>query len=286
MTISSPFAEQGNRVLIAVATCIRPGAISYLYPTLQSLVWDGAMHDYIFEHKLGPKDPRVVGWFAMHDGPLPEDYSSFKPAAIRLEDPEKRRGDIFFPVDTWQNEPNMGARENLWRIFKRATMFMGWDRLLFFEDDIKFLGKNSLLRMLTCPFLPNEGLITFHDIKELLVDSPYGLYHQKVAGRENRGLWGLQAAAFPRRVVEHLAGQAYRAPWPHESRSASDRVVEYFLERSPWSYQSVHCPSLVRHIGEVSAACIGEPLWTRQSKREAAEDFDAGLLVGKPETRF
>lgn len=181
---------------------------------------------------------------------------------------------------------NLGDRTNFWRALRYALNFT-WDRILYFEDDIRFVGKRALLRMLTCPILPDEGLVTFHDMKELSHESPYGLYHHPIIGRDGRGLWGLQAAVFPREVVEYLAALDFMGTRADNPRRQCDRVVEDFLKASRWPFMGIHCPSLVRHVGEVSAATPGKPLTPyRQSKREAPADFDAGLLVGATETRF
>lgn len=268
-----------DRVLIAISTCTRPGGVSYLKDTLDSMTWEGGLYDLVVS--MDKSLPEVSSRLVFHDGPLGVtgnvDYVfSSRGKVVRS---------IYFTA--MGAESSGGARVNLWRVLRHCSEMDGWDRLLFFEDDIKFLGVHSLLRMMTCPFQEDDGLITFHDMKELLPGSQEGLHRRPITGRDWNGLWGLQAVAFPRKVVEYLAARDFKIPWPDYPRSQSDRVVDYFLKGSPWPYMAVHCPSLVRHVGEVSAANGGETLTqARRSKYEAADDYDAGLLVGRPERRF
>lgn len=265
-----------TKAFVAISTCTRPKGASYLKDTLRSIVSEGG----ICSLTAGGETP-IIGWFIMHDGPLPAEIDD---SSIRLTGEENS---IEFPIIASNDRKRQGDLCNFWRVMEFALHFPDWNRLLFFEDDIRFLGKNSLLRMLTCPFLPDEGLIAFHDMKELRRDSPRGLHHLPVTGREGNGLWGLQAAAFPRVVIEYLATRSKETFAPKTSDLyRSDRQVEAFLLKSPWPFMSVHCPSLVRHVGDVSAAMPGETLKTRRSQREADRDFDAGLLVGKEEKRF
>lgn len=244
---------------------------------LKSLVWKGGLYDL-------RRDERVVRFFAMHDGRLPggREYFADNIRFVRVRDESERWLD--FPV--YESETSLGARTNLWRIFQKSLTFSHWDRLLVFEDDVSFLGTGSLLRMMTCPFLDDDGLITFHDMKELKPDSAYGLHRRHVIGADLNGFWGLQAVAFPRVVVEYLAWLNFKLPWWGNPRSEADRVVEFYLKNSRWPYTAVHCPPLVRHEGEVSAAIPGEALAARQAKVETPDDFDAGALVGRPEMRF
>lgn len=268
-----------HRVLIAISTCTRPGGVSYLRDTLDSMTWDGGLYDLVMSKEEG--SPQVLSRLVFNDGPLGVvgeiDY------VFSMKGGEARS--LYFTV--LGADTNGGARVNLWRAFRYCSEMPDWDRLLFFEDDIHFLGRNSLLRMMTCPFLEDDGLITFHDMKELLPGSQEGLHRRPVTGRDWNGLWGLQAVAFPRKVVDYLASRDFKIPWPDYPRSQSDRAVDYFLKGSAWPYMAVHCPSLVRHVGEVSAANGGESLTVaRRSKHEASADYDAGLLVGQPEKRF
>jgi hypothetical protein len=271
--------------LIAVSTCIRP--VPYLPDTLHSMAWEGGLADLV-----SGIDKPFEAWFALNDGPMPDSPGigdhAIRGDQIKLTSPDQK-SNLFFPVVSYNDEPRLGNRGNLWRIFRHVLRFPKWTRLLFFEDDIRFLGKNSLQRMLTCPLLPDEAFVTFHDMKELNPHSPCGLHHMKVSGRDNVGLWGLQAVAFPRAVVEFLAPQTFEDIFIHDRRelkACADRAVEHFLLQSPWPYMSVHCPSLVKHTGAVSAANPGEALDNRSPCRQASADFDAGLLSLAPEVRF
>lgn len=258
--------------MIAFSTCSkRIGGVDYFRSTVKSMIADGGFFN------VPPEN--IAGCFAIHDGPLPRRMVNH----ISEMDLETGR---WFTCIIEGADKNVGDRQNLWRVFRRALRDKTWDRLIYFEDDIRFLGKNALLRMLTIPILEDEGFASFHDMKELTEDSPFGLYHYSVSGWAGTGLWGLQAMVFPRHVVEYLAGKDCLVPFAHDPRKKCDRVVEHYLLESPWPFQSVHSPSLVQHVGFVSAATPGIAMTHRQTKREAPPDFDAALLIGAEEKRF
>lgn len=277
-----------SRVLIAVSTCERPTTSNiYLWKTLRSLAVSGLTEisatkvvfsdGPICSTKSPPDDFLIVGDInssqiteKLNLGPDPTDHSRDVTIEWELHDTSVRRG----------------ARENLWRALRLATANPGIDRLLFFEDDIKCLGKNALLRMISCPFHETDAFISFFDMKELPYGTSPGLHSIPITGVEGNGFWGLQAVAFPRRTFERLATRDPWAIYTDIPAGASDRVLETYVDETPWQRYSIHSPSLVAHVGHDSAVDPGQPLGGRFSKNPASDEHDGRSYFGRGENRY
>jgi hypothetical protein len=62
----------------------------------------------------------------------------------------------------------------------------------------------------------------------------------------------------------------------------SDRVLEEYVTYSPWPKFAVHVPSLVLHVGAVSAAQMGDGLHSGRTTRNwRGEAFDARQLFAE-----
>jgi hypothetical protein len=260
-----------ERVLIAVSTCNRPK--SYLAETLASFEPGIAQWmDLVNKGEVVPtwrQNTCLVSLrIAFFDGPAPE---------------------IYFPHG-WSGQPSRqsrGTRENLWEAFRTAVDHPSrCDRLLYFEDDVILQGPWALARMATCPILPHQAFLSFHDMKDLPENSPAGIYDLPLTGADGRGFWGLQAVAFPRRTFEYLAPKNPYSLRTKNPRAEGDRVVEEFLQQSPWPGYGLHCPSLVQHIGEVSVAHPDQPLASRATRNVAGMDFRCPQLGARKEERF
>lgn len=200
--------------VVIVSTCPRVGA-DYLPATLEALDQAGA-----------GELPRLV----LSDGP--REACSWP---IICRDPAAE-----------------STRANLWQAF-RAALELEAERLLYFEDDI-YPCRNAVARMAELAIPAAAAFVTFHDKKQILRRRAPGLHMVPAPDEDGAGFWGLQAVALPRRTLEYLATLDPMSIRTINTRRNGDRVLEDFVSRSRWPWIAYHSPSLVRHVGHVSAA--------------------------------
>ncbi len=203
-----------NSYIVVVSTCPRAGA-DYLPDTLAALDREGAA------------DLRKV---VLSDGTLATKCDW----PVRVREPAAR-----------------STRANLWDAFRLAVE-AGAERLLYFEDDI-VPCKNAIARMLAVECPERAALLSFHDKKRRLRRA-HGLHLAPARDIDRAGFWGLQAVSIPRRTLEYLVTKDPYSVWRFNVARHGDRAVEEFVVRSPWPRVAYHVPSLVRHVGVVSAA--------------------------------
>lgn len=169
-----------------------------------------------------------------------------------------------------------------------AAAILGADRLLYFEDDV-VPCRNAVTAMARWPIPPDCGFVAFTDIRGLgtgrpsLVRAPGGPWK-----KDGDGFWGSQAVAIPRASLDHIKSfpthqrdSWRRSLWPF--RNASDVQMGLLLASAsaPASLYGVVSPSLVNHIGDVSAVnpgwALGQPY--RSPANFAGEEFDALSLL-------
>lgn len=151
--------------------------------------------------------------------------------------------------------------------------------VLFFEDDV-LLCKGAVARMAAVPVPEDCGCVTFFDMKDVPQGTLPGLY--RYAPRDVRGweFWGCQSLLFPADMVDWLAGQAWSSVTARPVKMGSDVALGILVACHPRRNRiAVHIPSLVQHVGGVSACFPGLPLTERRTTRHfRGADFDAGSL--------
>lgn len=151
--------------------------------------------------------------------------------------------------------------------------------VLFFEDDV-LPCKGAVERMLVVPVPEDCGCITFFDMKDVPRGAPPGLY--RYAPRELPGwdFWGCQSLRLPVEMVHWLASQSWASVTARPVKMGSDLALGILVARHPGRNKiAVHIPSLVQHIGFVSACFPGIPLTERRSTRHfRGVGFDATSL--------
>ncbi len=132
------------------------------------------------------------------------------------------------------------------------------------------------------PIPDDAAFVTFFDGSVLPDGTAYGLHRVKCHGERGDGFWGAQAIVFPRRTVEYLAAFDLEKVAPGWSsgkfKHACDSLMGMALDYSPWPRYMVHVPSLVEHVGVVSAAGTDVLRPDRVARNFAGMDFDATTL--------
>lgn len=210
--------------LVSISTCVRPGGVSYLEPTAEALVREGA----------GECGVRAIFW----DGPVQR------------------------PTAGWDAIGHAGAPEgsrfNMWRVFRFALERQA-DRLVYCEDDI-VPSKNAIRKICSLEVPEWAAFIDFHDMKELRRAGEPGMHRVPAAGYDRRGYWGTQCMSFPRRTLEWLAQRDPATVARRALPNCADATLGWLLVSSPWPMYAAHLPCLVRHAGAVSAAHPGSTL--------------------------
>jgi hypothetical protein len=180
--------------LIVIATCARPGGVSYLDVTAEKLMSAGAdrcPHRVILVD--GPEYRTPAGW-------------------VRYNHP-KRQGDS----------------RTMWTAF-RIALESGAEQLLYCEDDI-IPCRNAVRRMLALSTPDRFAFVDFHDMRELVSGQPVGLWPLQPG--TFHAYRGNQCMLIPRRTLAWLValhdpsgdpfivgsdgvlgGCIVRSPWP------------------------------------------------------------------------
>lgn len=223
--------------LISVLTCpLRPW---YLEATLAGLDQAGATDHRRFVFSDGPP--------SCHFQALPRGWEYFS-----------------------NNDGPSGTPEAMWSVFAQA-LELGADRLLYCEDDI-IAAPAAVARALAVEIPAAVSYVSFYDSKEFMsrgLRMQPGLYQIPALGLDGRGFWGSLCFLLPRRTME-FALTRRPAEWrmPFEPRpggnGAADCLISWVAHKSPAPNSMVHLPSLVDHVGDISAAALVLP--RRRSK--------------------
>ena len=221
-------------VSIGILTCRRPSGAVYLFDTIAAIDREGAA------------DVETKAIFVDGDTGFAAEISPRVPPGWSV-------------VPLGRTEFSCGAAA-----YKEALAQLARARrdVLMFEDDVA-LCRRAIERMIATEVPPNDGLVSFFDMKEFPPGAAPGLFcirpstaerHavDKPAAAEYLGLWGSQCYRFPIDVVDWLMAQDWTAAklWPH----GQDLVVGNLVERHPSrSLVAFHVPCLVEHVGQVSA---------------------------------
>lgn len=155
-----------------------------------------------------------------------------------------------------------GPAMALGRVLQQARQY---DQILLFEDDL-VACKNAIPWMLKVGVPDDLFLVSFFDVDRCKTGTEPGLYRFP-----NRVFSSTLCVLLPKRSVEFLLSrdQFHR----HES---ADSLLSSEMGLSPWPYYGLHYPSLVEHVGAVSAK---DPLAKLVKGRVATHfvgvDFDA-----------
>jgi hypothetical protein len=242
---------------IAVVTCERRGGVSYLEGTLGCIDREGGVDI----------DERVV----LASG---------------------NRPDVLAPWTVYHNRQKDGSRFNMWRAFERAVI-EGWDRLLYFEDDIR-LAKNAVRAAAAIELPPDVAFLDLRDVSALrgpitgcrLRLAP-GLYKVPVAGAHGGWYSGTHALVIPRWTFKTLLEQGVPEWVPLEQhfeiegKNAADKALGRAIVQMGADYYGATVPSLVtEHIGEVSAVTTFSTMGTKPT-HQPPPGFDSMTLVGQ-----
>src|SRR5262249_23181846 len=125
---------------------------------------------------------------------------------------------------------------------------------------------------------PHAALLSFHDKKRRLRQSS-GIHMAPARDADRCGFWGLQAVVFPKCTLEYLVTKDPYSVWTFNKARHGDRVVEEFVLASSCPRIAYHVPSLVRHVGVVSAAYKERTRPGRHvPETYVGDDFDAMSL--------
>lgn len=168
-----------------------------------------------------------------------------------------------------------GSKYALWQAIIGAAAAKS-ERLLFFEDDV-LPSKNAVRRMLSHPIPKNAFLLSFFDLGEAfatVVDAttvmPNGLYEM-----DGSAFSSMCAVAIPRRSLRILA-RMEPPEFFYCTENQSDTALNVVMQMRKLTY-ALHHPSLVQHIGDVSAAG-GDTAAVRTSPSFIGADFDVDSL--------
>jgi len=232
---------------VVVLTC--PRSKAYLWDTLASLNRAGACEAFAPQHRWVLSDGDAI------DG--------------------QRVLDADWQLHRLGGDPRGNLRAFL-AVFAFALRDVTCDHLLFFEDDV-VACKGAIARMLQTGVPHDCAFTSFFDMKECPYGMPPQLHKVSTMGADGRGYWGSQAILWPRRTMEYLVA---RGPAMLEGGSAhsSDCLFGSHLLFSATPHYALHVPSLVEHVGDVSAIWTWMPKVNRKATSFLGEDFDASLL--------
>ena len=181
-------------------------------------------------------------------------------------------GDWSFPGKPgWEiqyNDGPLGHRKAFWRTLE-VVAGMDADNLLYVEDDVRAC-KNAFRHIARMNVPDDAALLSFHDMSICKEKAEYG--PRRIPLRWNgktKDFCGLQCALIPRRSIDFLLqhdpfGMSEEQYW--SPTSSADCVLGYILNKSSTKNYVLHVPSLVLHVGEVSAA-HNKPLKGRADTR-------------------
>ena len=226
--------------MIVVLTCQREGA-SYVEETL---------------NQIDASAPAGVTKIILSDGPPPPEADR-RPGWENVVSPRPIRQ----PQNKW----------SAWKAFELA--FEAKEDLCFFEDDL-LLAKNAAARI--CEFKVPDDLtfVTFF--------SPWLTKSQPL------GLWRIHGASyimaqslkFPLRTCERLLGMRQSDEWLEASGAEGfDGAVRWYCMKHHLLY-GIHNPSLVQHVGAVSAVGNGPLKGCRVAENFVGVETDA-LVFGR-----
>ena len=141
-----------------------------------------------------------------------------------------------------QEKPPEGTRMAIWKIMRWANIARA-PYLLYFEDDIR-LSAHAVTAMSRYPVPPDLGFLSFFSMDPRISSEP-GIHRTN-----NKEFWGTQALKIPYRSLTKFRDENTEPRNQH--RFSADIWLGMQLSAG------VVVPSLVRHIGEVSAVQTGQ----------------------------
>ncbi len=164
-----------------------------------------------------------------------------------------------------KNNQRTGQRLALWRAFMLAQE-RNADWAIICEDDLNVAPGAverivSIARSNCLGPASDEAFLTFYDRHAVPEGAAPGFHRRLCVESLENGKWFFGTLCFliHRKAIDYLLTQnPLKSFCFRDTYHDGDCVMAEFLSESPWPFYTVHVPTLIDHLGDVSLAGIGK----------------------------